>query len=120
MNVVGYVANMLAYELLLNVCIVPLLLLVLYVLNALVRGHPLALDVINGVVLIAWVFGGSWVAHIAARKRVLEGERFFQALGSTFWEGQLYLSFVPGVGSLFNKRARNDSPFDETDDQRFQ
>jgi hypothetical protein len=123
MMTLEYFVHLMVYEFLLLASGAPLALVL--VLPETVSEGPLrsVLSIVALVCGFAWLvcfFGGSWVAHNAARRRVFENEGFVEALQSAFSEARLYLSFVPLVGKVFRSQRLKESRFESTDDHRFE
>src|SRR6266852_10005333 len=95
-----YFLNLIVYEFVLLIC-GGFPLAVLLQLPDRVPEGPLrfALNTVGVVYALVWLFGGSWVAHTASRRRVFEDDPFLEALRSAFAEARLYMAFVPMVGS---------------------
>jgi hypothetical protein len=124
MTTLEYFVHLIVYESLLLVGSGVPLGLVLALVDTVSEGpvHFL-LDIVALVSVLAFLacfFGGSWVAHNAARKRVFENEGFFEALQSAFSEARLYMSFVPVVGKVFRRQRPVESRFENPPDHRFE
>jgi hypothetical protein len=117
MAAIEYLIHFLVYEFILLCCllvaVIPLELLSELLENELLGNLATA---VTSVLLLAWLFGGSWIAHNASRRRALEGEPFFGAFRNALDEAQLNLSFVPGLGRLFRRGPAKRSPFDAPDE----
>ena len=116
-----YFLNLVIYEFVLLICGAPPLAIFLQLPDRVPEGAlRFALNTVGVVYVLAWLFGGSWVAHTASRRRVFEDDGFFEALRSAFAEARLYMAFVPLVGSVFRPAQLRQSPFEKPDDHRFE
>ncbi len=117
MTALTYLVHFFVYEMIILVCFAVVFETLAGLSDSLGRG--MLAVVAKGVVwtlILTWLFGGSWIAHNASRRRVIEEEGFFQAVGGALSEARLNLSFVPGVGKLFRPRLSKGSPFEPPDD----
>jgi hypothetical protein len=105
-NAIEYYAHHIAYAFIVLLCALPLV-VGAQVLAPLLPAGPVevAANLVGLLLLFIFIVGGSWLVNTASRKRVIEGEGFFEALGSAWGEGRLYLSFLPVAGSLFRGKS---------------
>ncbi len=121
MKSLEYFVHWIIYEILLLFCVAPVFLLPLELHGRLFEGQPVGLVMkgFMGFLVLACFLGTPWLAHNAARRRVLEGEGPFEALANAFAEARLLMSFASVVGIVFRRRRPKRSPFENPDDERY-
>ena len=84
MKSLEYFVHWIIYEILLLFCVAPVFLLPLELHGRLFEGQPVGLVMKGfvGFLVLACFLGTPWLAHNAARRRVLEGEGPFEALAN--------------------------------------
>ena len=104
MNSLGYFVHLIIYEL---IILSPLILVAPGLMG---EPRTKTLDFILGAVGLVYLLVASWLAHDAARRRVLEGDDFFEALFSSLNYGKFILSLLPVIGGWFRPKTHKSPP----------
>ena len=113
-----YLFNLALYDFVILGCSAPFVVLILTLSRLITKGNDGASHALTAILTLSWLFGGTWIARNAARRRVFEKEGFFAAIGSAFAEVRLVISFLPLVGKLFPLRSSQSSLLDQSNSHR--